>query len=87
MNGDWERYKIYVLESLKRLIGKMDELEKKTNQLEKRVAELQIKSGVWGLLAGILGVLIDKVKVLRTLNPNILLDVLNFPMFNVYIIK
>ena len=58
MNGGWERYKIYVLESLKRLISKVDKLEEKTNQLEKKVAELQIKSGVWGLIAGFLGVLI-----------------------------
>lgn len=65
-NGEsWDRYKIYVIETIRRLRLEMDDLKKKMdddvmtklNEIENEISKLQIKSGVWGLLAGLLSVL------------------------------
>ena len=64
-NDDWGRYKLYVIEALKRLRKEVDDLQKnvkttieKLGILENKIVVLQVKSGVWGLAAGILGVIL-----------------------------
>jgi hypothetical protein len=67
--GGWDRYKIYVIETLRRLrteVDKMrekidDDIVPKLNQLEHEISKLQVKSGAWGLLAGLLGVVIAMI--------------------------
>jgi len=62
----WGRYKIYVIETLRRLRKEVDKIREKIeddivpklNELEREITKLQVKSGVWGLLAGLLGVVI-----------------------------
>jgi hypothetical protein len=69
-NGDsWKRYKIYVIETIRRLRKEVDgirvkideDIVTKLNYLENQITKLQVKSGVWGLLAGLLGVLIAMI--------------------------
>ncbi len=66
-NGDsWKRYKIYVIETIRRLRKEVDgirikideDIMTKLNYLENQITKLQVKAGVWGLLAGLIGVLI-----------------------------
>jgi len=67
--GDWNRYRIYVIETLRRLRTEVDKLREKIdediitklNHLENEISKLQVKSGAWGLLAGLLGVVIAMV--------------------------
>ena len=65
-NADWPKYKIWLIDSVRRLRSELDELSNKINDdvihklnvLENRITALQVKSGVWGLIAGLLGVVI-----------------------------
>ena len=66
-NGDeWKNYRIWVIDTVRRLRGEVDDLRKQINDvvmvklgdLENKITALQVKSGVWGLLAGLLGVVI-----------------------------
>jgi len=66
-NGDdWKRYRIWVIDTVRRLRSEVDDLRGqinnvvmvKLNDLENKIVALQVKSGVWGLLAGLLGVVI-----------------------------
>ena len=65
-NNDWKRYKIYVIETIRRLRIEVDgvrekideDIVTKLNYLENQISKLQIKASVWGLLAGLIGVLI-----------------------------
>jgi len=68
-NGDWGRYRIYVIETLRRLRKEVDKMREKIeedivpklNKLENEISKLQVKSGAWGLLAGLLGVVIAMI--------------------------
>jgi len=66
-NGDdWKKYKIWVIDNIRRLRNEVDGLRDqvndtimaKLNDLENKITALQVKSGVWGLIAGLLGVVI-----------------------------
>lgn len=71
VNNDdsWNRYKIYVIVTIKRLRQEVDGIRKKIDEdiitklnfLENEISKLQVKSGVWGLLAGLLGVVIAMI--------------------------
>jgi hypothetical protein len=71
VNSDdsWNRYKIYVIVTIKRLRTEVDGIRKKIdediitklNYLENQISKLQVKSGAWGLLAGLLGVVIAMI--------------------------
>jgi hypothetical protein len=68
-NDSWDRYKIYVIETIRRLRIEVDKIKEKIdediitklNQLENEISKLQVKSGAWGLLAGLLGVVIAMI--------------------------
>jgi len=65
-NGtDWDKYKIYIIESVRELKTENENLRKnviellnKISALDNDITSLQIKSGLWGLLAGAGGVLL-----------------------------
>ena len=66
-NGnDWKKYKIWVIDNIRRLRTEVDNLRTqindvvlvKLNDLGNEITRLQVKSGVWGLIAGLLGVTI-----------------------------
>ena len=65
-NDDWKKYKIWVIDNVRRLRSEVDGLRKKINDdvmgklndLENKITALQIKAGVWGLIAGLAGVTI-----------------------------
>lgn len=66
-NGsDWRKYKIWVIDNVRRLRSELDVLSDKINDdviyklnvLENKITALQVKSGVWGLIAGLIGVVI-----------------------------
>ena len=65
IDGDWERYKLYVIETLRRLRKEVDDLEvsvktvlDKINTIENKITALQVKSSLWGLGAGVLGAIL-----------------------------
>jgi len=68
-NDSWDRYKIYVIETVRRLRIEVDNIREridedivtKLNYLENQISKLQVKSGAWGLLAGLLGVVIAMI--------------------------
>jgi hypothetical protein len=68
-DDSWKRYKIYVIDNIRRLRIEVDKVREKIdedivtklNYLENQISKLQVKSGVWGLLAGLLGVLIAMI--------------------------
>jgi len=68
-NDSWDRYKIYVIETVRRLRIEVDDIREridedivtKLNYLENQISKLQVKSGAWGLLAGLLGVVIAMI--------------------------
>ena len=67
--GDWKKYKIWVIDNIRRLRNDVDKLSEdinvvimdKLNKLENKITALQVKSGVWGLIAGLLGVVIAMI--------------------------
>lgn len=69
-NGDdWKKYKIWVIDNIRRLRTEVDGLRSQINdvvmaqlnELENKITALQVKSGIWGLIAGLLGVVIAMV--------------------------
>jgi hypothetical protein len=66
-DDSWKRYKIYVIETIRRLRKEVDGIRQKIdedivtklNYLENQISKLQVKSGIWGLLAGVLAVVIS----------------------------
>ena len=64
--NDWKKYKIWVIDGIRRLRVEVDALKKriddvvmvKLNAIETDITKLQMKSGIWGLIAGLLGVTI-----------------------------
>lgn len=67
--GDWKKYKIWVIDNIRRLTKQVDKLSEdinvvimdKLNKLDNKITALQVKSGVWGLIAGLLGVVIAMI--------------------------
>jgi len=64
--NDWKKYKIWVIDNIRRLRDEVDGLREQLNDvvmiklgdIENKIVALQVKSGVWGLIAGLLGVTI-----------------------------
>ena len=58
--GDWKKYKIWVIDNIRRLRNDVDKLSEdinnvvmeKLNKLENKITALQVKSGVWGIIGG-----------------------------------
>ncbi len=54
LHGDWDQYKILVLNYMERIENQLADIQKSMNKVQIEVAMLQVKSGMWGALGGLI---------------------------------
>lgn len=50
---DWSESELYVRETLKGLVEKVDEIQENVSEIKADLASHKVKSGFWGALSGI----------------------------------